>query len=103
MTLDDFLSGLINEKYKGATLENYQQADIGKDLTDRLNKFITLNVLTELATKDPSLLAKFQTLAKGDTAPEVIQAFVETEIPDGTVFLAKVLTDFRALYLGNYA
>lgn len=99
MTLDDFLSALINEKYKGATLEDYQQADIGKDLNDRLNKFITLNVLTELATKNQSLLAKFQTLAKGDTTPEVIQNFVEKEIPDGAAFLAKTLTDFRHLYL----
>lgn len=101
MTLDDYISALISEKYKSATLEDYQQADIRKDLTDRLNKFITLNVLTELATKDQSLLAKFQSIAKGDTQPEVIQDFVQKEIPDGNAFFAKALTDFRTLYLGK--
>ncbi len=100
MTLDDFLTALINEKYKGATLEDYQKADIRKDLTGRLNKFISLNVLTELATRDQSLLVKFQSLANDDTKPEAIKAFVENEIPDGAAFLTKVLTDFRALYLG---
>lgn len=100
MTLDDFLTSLITEKYKGATLEDYQQADIRKDLTDRLNKFITLNVLTELATRDQSLLVKFQSLAKDDTKPDAIKEFVEHEIPDGAAFLAKILNDFRALYLG---
>ena len=47
MTLDDFIAALINDKYKETTLEDYQQADIRKDLADRLNKFISLNVLTE--------------------------------------------------------
>lgn len=103
MTLDDFLSALINEKYKGATLEDYQQADIRKDLTDRLNKFVSLNVLTELAARDQSLLVKFQSIVNDDTQPDVIRAFVEKEIPDGATFLAKVLTDFRSLYLGEHA
>lgn len=87
----DFLAALVVEKGVPTHAAN--------DLLPRLQKFITLNVLTELATKDPSLLAKFQTLAKGDTTPEVIQSFVEKEIPDGAAFLAKTLTDFRELYL----
>lgn len=101
MTFDDFLTALINEKYKGAALEDYQQADIRKDLSDRLNKFITLNVLTELASRDRSLLSKFQSIASDDTQPDAIRAFVEHEIPDGAAFLAKVLADFRSLYFGT--
>ncbi len=100
MTLDDFITALINDKYNGVTLADYQETDIQKDLTSRLNKFITLYVLTEIATKDQSLLAKFQSIAKDDTQPEVVRSFVENEIPDGSAFLAKTLTDFRALYLG---
>lgn len=100
MTFDDFLTALINEKYKGAMLEDYQKTDIRKDLTDRLNKFITLNVITELASRDRSLLIKFQSITNDDTQPDAIKAFVEKEIPDGAAFLAKVLTDFRSLYLG---
>lgn len=103
MTLDDFLTALINEKYKGATLEDYQKTDIRKDLIYRLNKFITLNVITELATRDRSLLVKFQSIANDDTQPDVIRAFVEHEVPDGGAFLAKVLTDFRQLYLEQHA
>ncbi|MEK7543929.1 MAG: hypothetical protein AAB557_03610 [Patescibacteria group bacterium] len=100
MDLHDFLNTLVNDKLAGASMEEAQVADMVASLTDRLNKFITLNVLTELATKDTALLTKFQTLAKGNTTPEAIQSFVEKEIPDGAAFLAKVLTDFRTLYLG---
>lgn len=101
MTLIDFLTALVREKHTGVALEAFQVTEMVRDLTERLTKFIILNVLTELATKDQSLLAKFQTLAKGATSPEAIQTFVEAEIPDGPAFLAKTLTDFRALYLAN--
>lgn len=100
MSLQDFLSSLVNEKLAGATPAETQIADMVASLTDRLNKFITLNVLTELAVKDQSLLVKFQTLARGNTKPEAVQDFIQTEIPDGAAFLAKVLSDFRVLYLG---
>lgn len=99
MNINDFLVALAKEKHATVTLKDYQLTDIVRDLTERLTKFIILNVLTELATRDQSLLAKFQTLAQGDTKPEAIQTFVEAEIPDGPAFLAKVLTDFRTLYL----
>lgn len=100
MNLQDFLNTLVTEKLAGATPAEAQIADMVTSLTDRLNKFITLNVLTELAAKDQALLVKFQTLARGNTKPEVVQAFIEQEIPDGAAFLAKVLTDFRTLYSG---
>lgn len=99
-TLTDYLTALIREKHVEVGLQDYQLADMVTSLTDRLNKFITLNVLTELATKNQALLAKFQSLVKGNATPDAIRAFVEKEIPDGAAFLAKVLTDFRALYLG---
>lgn len=101
MNINDFLVALAKEKHATVTLEDYQLTDIVRDLSDRLNKFITLNVLTELATRDQSLLAKFQSIAKGDTKAEVVRSFVENEIPDGSAFLAKTLTDFRELYLAN--
>ena len=101
MTLTDFLTTLVREKHVDASLEALQVTEMVRDLTQRLTKFIILNVLTELATKNQALLAKFQTLAKGTTSPEAIQTFVEAEIPDGSAFLAKILTDFRALYMGN--
>ncbi len=100
MNLNDFLTTLVTEKLAGADVPEGQIADMVANLTDRLNKFITLNVLTELATKDQALLVKFQALAKGNTNPDVLQDFVEKEIPDGAPFLAKVLSDFRVLYLG---
>ena len=99
-SLDDFLTALVKDKKDGLTLDDFQREDMKKDLSVRLNKFITLNVLTELATKDVTLLQKFQTLSKGTTTVIQIQSFIETHIVNGAAFLAKVLTDFRALYLG---
>lgn len=101
MSLTDFLTAIVAEKYASVALEEYQRADIVRDLAERLTKFITLTVLTELAMKNRELLIKFQALAKGTTEPEVIAGFIEGEIPDGAAFLGKVLTDFRALYLAN--
>ncbi len=101
MAINDFLTTLVKQKHSGIALEAYQIADMVRDLTDRLTKFITLNILTELATKNQALLAKFQSLTKGNTTPETVRAFVEREIPDGAAFLAKTLTDFRAMYLGT--
>lgn len=100
MSLMDFLTALVKEKHTHIALEDYQLTDMVRGLSDRLTKFITLNVLTEFATKDTTLLAKFQTLVKGTAKPEAIQAFVQKEIPDGAAFLGKTLNDFRALYLG---
>ena len=90
MNLQDFLTTLVREK--GVP------AQAVEDLMPRLTKFITLNILTELATKNQALLMKFQSLTRGNATPETVRAFVEREIPDGAAFLAKVLTDFRQLY-----
>lgn len=103
MDLKDYVTVLIHEKHAGVTLEDYQLSDMMGSLSERLTKFIILAVLTEFATKNTQLLTKFQTLVKGAATPEIIQGFVETEIPDGAAFLAKVLTDFRSLYLGKHA
>lgn len=103
MNLQDYLTALVKEKLAGTSIDAVHITDMVTSLTDRLNKFITLNVLTELATRDQSLLIKFQALAKGNTKPDVIQDFISNEIPDGATFLAKVLTDFRQLYLPNLA
>lgn len=100
MSINDFLTTLVKEKHADTNLEEFQIVDMIKSLSERLTKFITLAVLTEFATKDTQLLVKFQGLIKETATPEVIHAFVEKEIPDGAAFLAKVLTDFRALYLG---
>lgn len=93
MTLTDFLTTLAAEK--GVPKEAVN------DLLPRLQKFITLNVLTELALKNRALLVKFQSIAKGATSPDTIRAFVEKELPDGNVFLAKTLNDFKTLYFGS--
>lgn len=103
MNLHDFLTAIVAEKHAGVTLEDYQLSDMVESLSERLTKFIILAVLTEFATKNTQLLTKFQTLVKGAATPEIIQGFVETEIPDGTAFLAKSLIDFRLLYLGQHA
>ncbi|MBI5620416.1 hypothetical protein HY949_01415 [Candidatus Gottesmanbacteria bacterium] len=101
MNLNDFLTTIVKEKLAGASVGESQIADMVASLAVRLNKFITLNVLTELATKDQALLVKFQELTKGNTTPDVIQTFIENEIPDGAAILAKVLSDFRTLYVGK--
>lgn len=91
MTLTDFLTALVREK--GVPTE------AAGDLFPRLQKFITLNVLTELAAKNSDLLKTFQSLVDKNATAEEIRAFVEKEIPDGAAFLANTLNDFRQLYL----
>ena len=101
MTLEDFVDTLISEKYAGtAALEDFQRSDMKLDLLGRLSTFISLKVMTELSQKDPTLLSQFQKLTKGDTPASHVQEFVLAHIDDGAAFLAKVLDDFRILYLG---
>lgn len=100
MTLEDFVDSLISEKHASTTLEDFQRSDMKQDLLGRLSTFISLKVMTELAKKDPTALTDFQKLTRGDTPAEDVQQFVNTHIDDGASFLAKVLDDFRILYLG---
>ena len=100
MTLEDFGDSLISEKHTSTTLEDFMREDMKADLLGRLSTFISLKVMTELAKKDPTALTDFQKLTQGDTPAEDVQQFVNTHIDDGASFLAKVLDDFRILYLG---
>lgn len=94
------MDSLISEKHKGETLEDFQRSDMKQDLLGRLSTFISLKVMTELAKKDPTALTDFQKLTQGDTPISQVQEFVLAHIDDGSAFLAKVLDDFRVLYLG---
>ena len=89
MNLQDFLTTLVNEKLTGATPAETQIADMSRSLTDRLNKFITLNILTELATKDQSLLVKFQTLARGIPNRKLFRTLSKMKFPTGGIFSKK--------------
>ena len=100
MTLEDFVDALISEKHASTSLEDFMREDMKQDLLGRLKTFISLKTMTELAKNDPTALGEFQKLTSGDTPAEDIQAFVNTHIDDGAAFLAKVLDDFRILYLG---
>jgi|SRR3989344_4254062 len=100
MDLEQFVLTLINEKHQGTTLENFQVEDMKQDLLGRLKTFISLKVMTELAKKDPTALGEFQKLTSGDTPASEVQQFVEDHIDNSAAFLAKVLDDFRILYLG---
>ena len=100
MDLEQFVDALINEKHAGTTLEDFMREDMKADLLGRLSTFISLKVITDLAKKDPSALGEFQKLTTGDTPAEDVQQFVNAHIDDGPSFLAKILDDFRILYLG---
>lgn len=100
MTLEDFVEALISEKHSGTSLEDFMREDMKADLLGRLSTFISLKVMTELSQKDPTLLSQFQKLTHADTPASKVQEFVLAHIDDGAAFLAKVLDDFRILYLG---
>ena len=99
MDLSDFLAQLVKEKAWSTDLPPETIQRMVADLSARLDKYIALAVMTELSSKNPALMTTFQSLAQGSADPAAIGEFIAKEIPDSSAFIAKVLADFRALYI----
>lgn len=98
--LDEFLTGLITEKF--GNLEPARVAEFRDQLFPRLYKWILLKTMTRLAELSGDLVTEFENLITKKLAdPADVIAFVESKIPSADAFLAETLLGFRGAYLGK--
>ena len=95
--ITDFLTQIIKEKH-GTDLPEAMTEQMRQDLLPRLNQWILLKAMTEIASKSPQKLQELEKLAQGDTDPAVVQKFIEDTIPDFQAFLTQTLVSFRQTY-----
>lgn len=95
-----FLDDLLKDMH-GADAPADELEEMKKELLPKLNEYITLRVMTELAKKSQETLKEFQAwVTEKSPSQEEVQQYIAGKIPDGTSFLTQVLLDFRNTYLG---
>lgn len=95
-----FLDDLLKDMH-GMDTPPEEMEEMKKELLPKLNEYISLRVMTELAKTSQDTLKAFQTwVTEKSPSQEEVQQYVADKIPDGTSFLTQVLLDFRNTYLG---
>ena len=98
--LDAFVEQLITEKFSDQTLDAAVRADIKRELSDRLNQYLTLRTIEMVSSADPNAMSQLSDLIKTNPAPEQVQSFIMNYVKEPDLLVAQIFTDFRNLYLG---
>ena len=57
--LENFVDQLIAEKFSGQTLDDAVRADIKRELTDKLNQYLTLRTIEIVSETNPDAIKFF--------------------------------------------
>ena len=98
-SLQTFLTDLIRDKY-GKDTDPSVIDEYKKDLLPRLDQWILLKTMTEVAMHSQEDLQKLQKMTEENKPANEVQAFLHTIITDPPSFLSKTLLSFRQTYLG---
>lgn len=98
--MESFVDELIAKKFAATPLDDATHADIKRELTDRLNQYLTLRTIEMVSAADPTAVGKLSDLIKTNPAPEQVQTFINTYVKEPDVLVAQIFADFRSLYLG---
>lgn len=98
--MESFIDQLITEKFAGQTLDDAVRADIKRELTDRLNQYLTLRTIEMISTANPDAITELSTLIKTNPAPDQVQAFISQHVKDPDILVSQIFADFRSLYVG---
>lgn len=94
--LDDLLKDMHGVQTPADELE-----EMKKELLPKLNEYITLRVMTELAKKSQDTLKEFQTwVTEKKPSQEEVQKYIEGKLDNPSALLTQVLLDFRNTYMG---
>ena len=99
--IEAFINGLIAEKFAATPLDDATMADIKRELTERLNQYLTLRTIEMVSSANPEAVTKLAELIKTNPAPEDVQTFISSFVKDPDVLVAQIFTDFRRLYIGE--
>lgn len=99
--IDAFIDELINEKFSGSALDDASRADIKRELTERLNQYLTLRTIEMVSNTDPTAIKQLSELIKTNPAPTEVQKFISNYVKEPDILVAKIFADFRRLYIGE--
>lgn len=96
-----FLDDMLKSMHGGATPPEDLE-EMKKELLPKLNEYITLRVMTELAKKSQETLKEFQSwVTEKNPSQGEIQKYIEGKLDNPPAFLTQVLLDFRNTYIGS--
>lgn len=98
--IDAFIDGLITEKFSSTPLDDATRSDIKRELTERLNQYLTLRTIEMVSTTNPEAVTKLAELIKTNPAPEEVQKFISNFVTQPDILVAQIFSDFRSLYIG---
>lgn len=99
--IDAFVDELINEKFVDSVPDEATREDIKRELTDRLNQYLTLRTIEMVSVADPSAVSQLADLIKTNPSPEQVQAFISTFVKEPDILVSQIFADFKRLYIGE--
>lgn len=98
--IDAFVDELIAHKFAATPIDDATHADIKRELTERLNQYLTLRTIEMVSTSDPTAVNQLTELIKTNPSPEQVQTFITNYVKEPDVLVARIFADFRQLYIG---
>jgi len=97
-SLELFLTDLITDKY-GKDTDPSLVDEFKHDLLPRLDKWILLKTMTEVAKHSNTDLQTLQKMTEDNKPAGEVQKFIQSIITDPSAFMTKTLLEFRQTYL----
>jgi len=98
--INAFVEDLIAQKFSGQSLDEATKADINRELTDRLNQYMTLRTIEIISAANPEAVTKLSELIKTNPSAQEVNTFITSYVKDPDILVAQIFADFRNLYLG---
>jgi len=98
--IDTFISELIANKFADRKPDDAALAEIKRELTDRLNQYLTLRTIEMMSESNPEAITQLSELIKTNPTPEQVHTFIGVYVKEPDILVAQIFNDFRNLYLG---
>ena len=98
--INAFIEELITQKFADQPLDDATKADINRELTDRLNQYMTLRTIEIISAANPEAVTKLSELIKTNPSAEQVNTFIGNYVKEPDILVAHIFADFRNLYLG---
>lgn len=99
--MDAFIDELISKKFAATELDDATRTDIKRELTERLNQYLTLRTIEMVSTANPDAVGQLSDLIKTSPTPEQVHTFISNYVKEPDLLVAQIFADFRRLYLGE--
>lgn len=100
-SIELFVDELIKEKFASTPLDDAVRADIKRELTDKLNQYLTLRTIEIVSETNPDAVKQLAEIIKTNPSPEDVQKFIGGYIKEPDLLVAQIFADFRNLYIGE--